>query len=145
MAIKVITSDKLWAGFIRRAKKAFPKEHVEALWGEQTVDSYRITDFKRIKTDKNTSNSIEYDETEVKRQKWLAHKAGKSFLGTAHTHPRADLDVSPSQTDHHEGASDGEKIMGIVVIYKDKNTSRFVTETEWWFPQPKIEFEVLPE
>lgn len=145
MAIKVITSIKNWNGFIRRAKKSFPKEHVEALWGEVTVDSYRITDFKRVKVTKTTSIWAEYDDAEIKRQKWLAQKEGKTFLGTVHTHPRADLDLSPSQDDHHSGYSDGEKIMGIVVIYKKKDSNRFVMETEWWFPQPKIEFEVLEE
>lgn len=144
MAIKVITSDKAWNGFLRRAKRKFPCEYIEALWGEETVDSYRITYFKPIKIQKATPGSLDYDDTELKRQKWLAEKAGKTFLGTVHTHPRKDFDTSPSQTDHHESIKE-EKIMGVVVIYKKKDSTHFVIEHDWWFPQRKIEFELLSE
>ena len=144
MAIKVITSEKAWKGFLRRAKRKFPCEYIEALWGEEAVDSYRVTHFKRITVNKATPNSIDYDDTELKRQKWLAEKAGKTFLGTIHTHPRKDFDTSPSQTDHHQSLKE-EKIMGVVVMYKKKDSDRFVVEHDWWFPQKKIEFELLPE
>lgn len=145
MAIKVVTSKDAWAGFIRRAKRAFPKEHMEALWGEETVDSYRITDFKRIKAS-STGSSLDADnKAEAKRQRWLAQQSGKTFLGTVHTHPRADYDTAPSAQDHVDGIIDGEKVMGVVVIYKKKDSTRFVTEIDWWFPQAKMEFELLPE
>lgn len=144
MAIKVVTSEAAWAGFVRRAKHAFPNEHVEAIWGEETVDSYRITDFKRLKT-YCSPGAIDYDEAEIKRQKWLAQKANKSFLGTVHTHPSKSYDTAPSEFDHREGAKDGEKVMGIVVLYKKKDSERFIIEVNWWTPQPKIEFILLPE
>ncbi len=76
MAIKVVTSEKAWEGFLRRAKRKFPNEHIEALWGDVTVDSYRVTHFKTIKTQKSSPLGIDYDDTELKRQKWLAEKAG---------------------------------------------------------------------
>lgn len=144
MAIKVVTSESAWAGFVRRAKRAFPNEHIEALWGDETVDSFRITNFKAIKVLKSTKKGIEYDEAELKRQKWLAQKAGKTFLGTVHTHPRKDFDTAPSSLDHHDSSKD-EKIIGVVVIYKKKDSERFLVEADWWFPQKKIEFEMLPE
>lgn len=144
MAIKVITSQSAWDGFIRRAKRIFPNEHVEAIWGEETVDSYRITDFKRLKTN-STPTSIDYDDAEIKRQKWLATQQGKTFLGTVHTHPSKKLDTAPSEHDHREGAKDGEKVMGVVVLYKKRDSERFVVETNWWFPQPLIEFVLLSE
>jgi proteasome lid subunit RPN8/RPN11 len=144
MAIKVITSTDAWEGFLRRAKRAFPQEHVEAIWGEETVESYRITDFRKLKTT-NTASSIDYDETEVRRQKWLAQQQGKIFLGTVHTHPSKQFDTSPSETDHREGLKDDEKVMGIVVLYKKKDSERFIVETNWWIPQPLIEFVLLSE
>ena len=144
MAIKVVTSQAAWTGFLRRAKRKFPCEYIEALWGEETIDSYRITNFKRIKINKTTHNSIDYADTELSRQKWLAEKEGKTFLGTIHTHPRKDFDTSPSQTDHHQSSKD-EKIIGVVVIYKKKDSPRFVAETDWWYPQHKMDFELLPE
>lgn len=144
MAFKVLTSETAWAGFLRRAKRAFPNEHIEALWGDETIDSYRITHFKRIKVNRATSTCLDYDDTELKRQKWLAEKAGKTYLGTIHTHPREDFDTAPSQTDHHRCSKD-DKIMGVVVLYKKKDTKRFVAQSDWWFPQKRIDFELLPE
>jgi proteasome lid subunit RPN8/RPN11 len=144
MAFKVITTDEAWRGFLTRAKKNFPTEHCEALWGVATLDSFRITDFKRMRVAFATNTRlVDYDDAEVKRQKWLAQKAGKEFLGTVHTHPWSTADTCGSTKDHHEAAKDGERIMGVVALYKKKG--RFVIETEWWFPQPKIEFELLPE
>ena len=145
MAIKVLVGEAAWNGFLRRAKSAFPNEHIEALWGEETIDSFRITDFKHVKINKATHSGIDYDDAEMKRQKWLAQKADKTFLGTVHTHPHADYDTAPSQTDHHDGSKDGEKVMGVVVLYKKKDSNRFIVEHDWWVPQPKIEFEILPE
>lgn len=145
MAIKVITSEKAWAGFVRRAKKAFPKEHIEAIWGEETIDSYRITDFKRIKLDRQNLKSLEYNDVEILRQKWLAQSENKIFLGTIHTHPSNQFDTSASEVDHREATKDGEKVMGITVIYKKKDSNRFVVQTDWWYPQSKMEFVLLPE
>ena len=144
MAIKVVTSQTAWAGFVRRAKRAFPNEHIEAIWGDEAVDTFRVTEFKPLKINKTTPNSIDYDDTELKRQKWMAEKASKVFLGTIHTHPKKDFDTAPSQTDHHESTKD-EKIIGVAVLYKKKDSSRFVIQTDWWFPQKRIEFEILPE
>jgi len=147
MAIRVVTSESAWSGFVRRAKRDFPNEHAEALWGEETVDSFRITDFVRMKVNKDKCNgsTIDYEDAELKRQRWLAQQADKVFLGTIHTHPSSNYDTAPSEVDHHEGAKDGEKLMGVVVIYKKKDSNRFVVQTNWWFPQSKIAFEVLKE
>lgn len=145
MAIKVITSGKAWTGFLRRAKRAFPHEHCEAIWGEESVDTFRITDFKRITYEYAGTRKLDYTDAEIKRQKWLAQKAGKTFLGTVHTHPYSNSDSAASSLDHHEASKDGEKIMGIVVIYKKKDSTRFVTEADWWFPQSKLEFILLED
>lgn len=143
MAVKVITSEDAWDGFVRRAKRAFPKEHAEAIYGEETVDSFRITDFAKLRIITSSTTTIDYDETEIKRQKWLAEKAGKCFLGTVHTHPYATNDSAASSIDHHEAAKDGERIMGVLLLYKKNN--RFKEEVNWWIPQKRIDFVLLPE
>lgn len=142
MAVKVITREDAWAGFVRRAKRAFPQEHAEAIWGEETVDSFRITDFAKLRT-VTTTTTIAYDDSEIKRQKWLAEKSGKLFLGTVHTHPYASSDSAASAFDHHEAAKDGERVMGVLVLYKKND--RFKEEVNWWIPQRRIEFVLLPE
>lgn len=144
MAFKIIACESAWQKFVQRAKKAYPKEHIEAIWGIEMTDSFRITDFKRIKLTSSTHNSLDYDDIELKRQVYLAKKEGKSYLGTVHTHPGSGYDTSASATDHHKSIKE-EKIMGVVVIYKKKDSNRFVIETDWWQPQPKMQFELLPD
>jgi proteasome lid subunit RPN8/RPN11 len=143
MALKVIANVADWRKFIRRAKTSFPIEHCEAIWGEESVDAYRITNFKKMRVVNTNTKQVYYDDAEIKRQKWLAQKAHKIFLGTVHIHPYHNSDSAPSSIDHYEGFKDGEKVMGIVVLYKTDN--KFIYEVNWWFPQRKIDFELLPE
>jgi proteasome lid subunit RPN8/RPN11 len=141
--IRVIARPTDWNGFIRRAKKAFPTEHCEALWGDVTVDGFRITKFSVMKTNavEDGETTVDYDDAELHRQMHLATVAGVKFIGTVHTHPDKDFDTAASAIDHHLGSSDGERIMGVVVLYKnDKN--KFVVKTDWWIPQPRIAFEL---
>lgn len=139
--MRIWASDKQWQLFLRRCKEAYPNEHCEAVWGEETVDSFRITRFVRMRMNKTTNNLIDYDDVEIKRQKWAAEKAGLKFLGTVHTHPGKDYDSAPTAHDHHTGALDGERIMGVVLLYKKSDERRYTIETNWWFPQRKLEFE----
>lgn len=143
MAFKVVTTEAAWSGFMRRAKKAFPKEHVEALFGVATVDSFRITEFKKLSSSATKSKLECTDATEIQALTVRAKKEGNEFLGTIHTHPSAEYDTAASTTDHHDGVRAGERIMGIVVL--DKKGRKFTSDIEWWFPQPKITFELLDE
>lgn len=147
--MNVVVSKTAWQGFLRRAKRAHPLEHVEALYGLETVDTFRIAKFARIKLsekDPNTSKEIGYTAKEVKRQKQLAKEAGLEFLGTVHTHPQVDHEHVPSEHDHIEAVKDGEKMMGIVHLYKPAGRkSHFVHTARWWFPQKPMAFTILPE
>jgi hypothetical protein len=147
--LKVITGHSLWKGFLRRAKDSHPKEHVEALWGQETVDTFRIIKFNRIRLQEgkpHTSCGLEYTKKEMDRQKRLAKEAGLMFLGTVHTHPLEEHDHAPTETDHNWAVKDGERIMGVVNLFKPKKkNSRFVYKVGWWFPQSPAAFEILPE
>jgi proteasome lid subunit RPN8/RPN11 len=150
--LKVIVSAKTWQGFIRRAKRAHPLEHVEAVWGQETIDTFRIMRFNRIRlkqrpdgTTIQSKDELEYTGTEIKRQKGLAKEAGMIFLGTVHTHPSADSDPAASEDDHVGAVKDGEKMMGVVHLYKKGRKKPFKCITRWWFPQHPIPFEILPE
>jgi proteasome lid subunit RPN8/RPN11 len=152
--MKVFTSRSAWRGFLRRAKANFPKEHIEALWGHETVDTFRIVKFSRVrlKIDRLTGkilqseSELEYTRREIERQKKLAKEAGLKYLGTIHTHPDAEFDPSPSEEDHLSGIKDGDSVMGIVVLVKPKKPgARFHATPRWWFPQKPCTFEILPE
>jgi proteasome lid subunit RPN8/RPN11 len=150
--VKVFTSRSAWQGFLRRAKRAYPLEHVEALWGHATVDAFRILKFNRIrlKLDKDgnpiqTQNELEYTAKEIKRQKDLAKAAGLEFLGTVHTHPGKDDDPAASEDDHVGAVKDGEKMMGVVHLFRADRKKPFTCVPRWWFPQKPIPFEILPD
>jgi proteasome lid subunit RPN8/RPN11 len=140
--IRVIARECDWNGFIRRSKKAYPTEHCEALWGDATVDGFRITKFSALKMnpEKNDNSTIDYDDEEVHRQMTEAAVDGHTFLGTVHTHPSKEYDTAASTFDHRAASKDGERLMGVVVIYKEKK--KFVVKTDWWIPQPRIAFEL---
>ena len=141
--IRVIARPDDWNGFIRRAKKAFPKEHCEALWGNATVDGFRITKFAAMKTNAVADNAtVDYDESELRNQMVAAAREGYDFLGTIHTHPDKEFDTAASTFDHYAAAKDGERVMGVVVLYKNEK-NKFVVQTDWWIPQPRIAFELM--
>jgi proteasome lid subunit RPN8/RPN11 len=142
--IRVIARPRDWKSFIRRAKDTFPTEHCEALWGNATVDGFRITKFAtmQMNMEKNDNSTIDYGEEEIHRQMVNAAREGYDFIGTVHTHPDKDYDTAASTFDHHAASRDGERIMGVVVLYKnDKN--KFIVKTDWWIPQPRIAFELM--
>ncbi len=139
--MRIWASRQQWQAFLRRCKAAYPNEHCEAVWGEETVDSFRVVRMVRMRLNKATSKLIDYDDIEIKRQKWAAEQEGLKFLGTVHTHPGKDLDSAPSAFDHHACAA-CERIMGIVNLYKAADGRRYAVETNWWFPQRKIEFDL---
>ena len=140
--IRCLARSRDWNGFIRRAKKAFPKEHCEALWGEATVDGFRIAKFSamQMNAENNDKSTIDYDDEEIHRQMVAAAADGSNFIGTSHTHPDKDYDTAASTFDHRAASKDGERVMGVVVIYKEKN--KFVIKSDWWIPQPRIAFEL---
>lgn len=139
--IRVMARTRDWNAFLKRAKKSFPNEHCEALWGDATVEGFRITKFAHMKFT-GEHKSVDYDEIELHRQMVDAAVAGSNFLGTVHTHPSKSFDTGGSAHDHHVASKDGERLMGVVVLYKDKTGTRFVVNADWWIPQPKIAFEL---
>lgn len=147
--MKVLTNRSAWQGFLRRAKVNHPREHVEAIWGHQMVDTFRVVKFSRIRLQKgapNTEWELKYTTRETLRQKKLAKEAGLEFLGTVHTHPLEEQEPAPSETDHYDAFKDGERVMGIVNLVKPKaKNSHFKYTVRWWIPQKPISFEVLPE
>lgn len=141
--IRVIARECDWKGFLRRAKKSFPKEYCEALWGNVAVDGFRITKFAAMKTNAvNDNATVDYDDEELHRQMVAAAREGYDFLGTIHTHPDKDYDTAASTFDHYAAAKDGERIMGVVVMYKNEK-NKFVVKMDWWVPQPRIGFELV--
>jgi proteasome lid subunit RPN8/RPN11 len=134
-----ITVDKTaWRNFVRRAKYKFPKEYIEYLWGKETKAYYHITRFIKI-PHTATQVSIYCDEGTFACQQKLAKAQGLTCLGSIHTHPHYK-DCSASQTDHEESYEEGEKIIGILALYKNNKINRLQPYIRWWVPQPIMDF-----
>lgn len=143
--MRVQCKPELWEGFIQRCKDEFPDEYVEAIHGREIDDSYLIEAFHKMESEGST-DTADYTNLEVSRQKHLASKNGRLFLGTVHTHPSIDLDLAPSDDDHMSGHSDGEKLMGIVrITIKKGRRKKFVIDVKWWVPQKPLEFVLTPD
>jgi proteasome lid subunit RPN8/RPN11 len=142
--MKVFASEKAWLAFLRRAKSHFPKEYIEALWGNETVDSFRIVEFRKMRITATTPTTIDYDDAEATRQRVLAGEEDLTFLGTIHTHPGKGYDTSPSQHDHIDAIKDGERVMGVVYIFQ-RPSKRFHIRVDWWFPQSPLQFVLLSD
>lgn len=141
--MRVVVSANAWKNFLRRGKSHYAHEIVAALWGYETVEAFRVSRIHPMRV-KAGRFWCTYDDEEISRQKMLAAEAGLKFLGTIHTHPHPDCDPSPSARDHIDSLGHGEKLMGIIHLWKDKN-GRFKTDVAWWFPQRKIPFEVIDD
>jgi proteasome lid subunit RPN8/RPN11 len=142
--VKVIVEKQAWQRFLKRVKAKYPKEHIEAIYGHETVEAFRIISFNKVKVTEATSTSIDFDEMEMRRQKWQAEKQGLKYLGTIHSHPHKNSDSSPSKQDYVGAIYDGEKMMGILHIYKRIN-DRFDIQVDWWLPQAPLNFQILQD
>jgi proteasome lid subunit RPN8/RPN11 len=141
--MNVVIAEPIWDSFVARSKRHHPLEHIEAIWGTETVDGFRILELHRLRITTRTQNCLDYDDIELARQKWLAEKEGLQFLGTVHSHPHRDNDSAPSFIDHIKALKDGERIMGILHLWKEG--ARFKSTIDWWFPQKPLDFNILPE
>jgi hypothetical protein len=146
---------ELERGFKRRARVAFPLEHIEAIAGDFDAWSGGVRikalldmahtrhkdgrGLTMLDADDNDHNEVEF----VK--KW-AEELGHRWLGTIHTHPGNDTCHEMSLTDHRQGWAEGELVSGILHLYRVGNPPvglkpdrrRWNSRLAWWIPQPEI-------
>jgi proteasome lid subunit RPN8/RPN11 len=123
--MRIFCNRNVWRAFVRRAKRRFPKEYIEAAWGRTMKDGvhiYAFTDMEHVAT----KNSVIYDPEENKEHE-LAEKL--QYLGTIHSHPKY-TDASPSENDWRDAMNEDEMTIGILAIW-EKNGRRYSKGVFW--------------
>jgi proteasome lid subunit RPN8/RPN11 len=124
-------SNSLQRGIRRRCVRRYPNEYGEAMFVRRSVGEFHIEKFIKIRLKGANSRELEWDELEYQAVKNQCTSEGFEFA-TIHSHP--DSDSSPSTHDHKDG-TEGEVLIGIVGIKKDKKTGKFRTYLDFWVPQ----------
>ncbi len=102
------------AAFRRRALKAMPNEHIEALWGYVHDGIAYVCVFMPVKHE-GSPEELTYDPAELLTQKRDAHAYRMEVLGSIHTHPDRDETIF-SEGDLRELQTYPEMIMAICAI-----------------------------
>ena len=126
--VRVVVDERAIGGFIRRAKKNFPKEHIELMWGKVRKGVAKIYFFRSLEY-KSTSNYVEYEDAEFEAQRYEAKENGYILLGTIHSHPNSQ-DSTPSLLDWRESIDSKEIVSGICAIWK-KNGRKHASINFW--------------
>lgn len=117
------------SGFRRRAWARFPhKEYVEALFGIVQAGIPIVSLFYPME---HTADkwACDYAPLEIKELSQIAAEHGLQFLGTIHTHMGSNTCAHPSKNDVKSSQELGERLFGIVHLYKtDSGRRRSTTE-----------------
>lgn len=124
---KVVIDRSLLTNFVARAKRRYPKEYIEALWG--TIDGATVYIHALYPVDhKGTPRRCSLPDDWLEQQKQMAEEENLIMLGSLHTHP--DCYPVPSSDDLVDALGSGETIMGICEL-SNKN-DRFSSKVSFW-------------
>lgn len=111
----------LLRGFVRRAKRRFPDEYIETLFGYADGKTYTVRALEELEH----STDIEPNELVIEDEIEPCEKRGKYLrLGTIHSHPqltadkRIVADCAPSETDWIDQKEQWEVVTGICFLYQ---------------------------
>jgi len=133
---------KVLNSFFKNAKKVYPKEYIEAIFGKITkgrVYIYMLVPFGH-KADERAIQ-VDLEDYEDLYDEALGH--GYKLLGTIHTHPGSrSFDTSPSMTDWFDAIDTEEIITGICAIGKRKGEPNLSCSASFWVPMLPCEVQV---
>lgn len=113
--MRVRIDAKLLRSFVGRAKRRFPLEYIESLFGTSNHDGFCVQALEEIEHDAE-KDAVFFEGEDVPP----LEKRGRLFrLGTIHSHPN-DIDSSPSEYDWAAQRDRAEAVSGICCVYKDK-------------------------
>lgn len=135
--MKVLFAKDQVKGLKRRILKAYPKEHMELLWGKFVrPDEFHIYMCDQIKH-KGTRRTVKYNEEEYQISSDHAINAGLVLLGSIHSHPDC-YDAAPSECDYDDALAVGDVISGIALVSKNKLTGRRRVKIRFWGPLQQV-------
>jgi proteasome lid subunit RPN8/RPN11 len=126
---RVVIDRKVLHSFRRRALQHFPQEHIEGMWGRQTVSSYQIHAICELTKICATGSRVEYDPVDCDE----GSCGGLEYLGSIHTHPNSPCEPSPEDWkdfNQCEPEAEPERIMAILGI-SIRNKRRYTSVGFW--------------
>ena len=132
---KVVLPRTAYNAFRETCYQVYPKEHLSALVGTVEDAVVVVTDFLGLHHTHPNKNTIDYGEDALASAKMRAVRQGKRFVGTIHSHPGTGACPHPSRQDMLSGVADGELVMGILYVWRDR---RFHSTLEFFEPRPPI-------
>lgn len=105
----------LLQGFTTRAKRAYPKEYVELVYGKVVRNDYCIVAFVEPEQEA-TPHFVMWMEDEDADTLDDSPRS-PILLGSIHSHPR-ETDASPSEFDWRRQSRSGDQIAGICAIWR---------------------------
>lgn len=115
--MNVTIDRRVLANFRRRAWRAYPYEHMEAILGHRNGGDVDITMFYHF-PHVATVWECRYDRDEIDRIKDEAARLGLQYVGGIHTHTGLKSCEHASQTDHIEGVAEGSIVEAILYLTK---------------------------
>jgi len=125
--------------FRRRARKRYPEEYIETLWGRIEPDAFYVEKFVPVPFRRYGRLSIEYDKADaLKLFGEQASKLGLIWIGSIHSHPDSS-GPEPTDTDNAGARQDGEHVFAIYELSRPENSKRLRSKTVWWPTQIPVE------
>lgn len=136
----VLIDRRVLEGFRRRAKKAYPREHLEALLGQIATDGEASVHAMCAIDHKGTRDGCEYETSDLLAIEEEFAQRGLHMIGTIHSHPALNTCVHPSELDHNTGVEHGEFVMGVMHVWKQEGVMH--TRVSFSVPRKPLEVKV---
>lgn len=111
-------------GFRRRAKKAYPREFLEAMIGQATIHGEVLVHAFCAVPHEGTRDYCNYDPADMCSLEEEFAPQGLHVVGSIHSHPSMNTCVHPSDLDHATGVEHGEFVMGVLHVFKQNGVLR---------------------
>jgi proteasome lid subunit RPN8/RPN11 len=135
---QIIVDQRLLRGFRKRALEAYPKEHLESIWGKIDGLNLKIYSIHPYEKEHATGSSVTVSGKHVDEDQDEANENGLQVLGGIHTHPGLPGEgAAPSEQDWSDAREHNELLIGICGIHKNK--TRRSTRIRFYLAQKPVE------
>lgn len=116
----VLVDRRLIAAFSRRAKRVYPREYLEALFGklrsDGTAEIHVIAHLPHYSDPDSCWLEPGQEFAVLKAVKDEAEELGMEFLGTIHSHTTNNTCIHPTECDHEFHKASGSKLLATMFI-----------------------------
>ena len=138
---KILVDQRLLRGFRRRALKAYPLEHMEAIHGKVDDLTLKIYSIHPFDQESATKDSVTVKGEHIDQDIEDAQDAGLIVLGDIHTHPGLPGEgAAPSEADYRDAHHHGSLLLGICHIHKNK--ARMSTRIRFYLANKPLKLKI---